>query len=54
MFIKVKCVKLKNGKTATYYYLAESYREGKQVKQKIIKYLGKEIPEEYTHFKKHN
>jgi hypothetical protein len=29
----------------TYYYLVESRREGKKVRQKVLKYLGKEPPE---------
>ena len=28
----------------TYYYLVESFREGKKVKQRVMKYLGKEKP----------
>ncbi|MBA7468443.1 hypothetical protein ES707_03693 [subsurface metagenome] len=27
-----------------YYYLVESRREGKKIKQKVIKYLGTEAP----------
>ena len=27
-----------------YYYLVENRREGKKVKQKVIKYLGREVP----------
>ena len=34
----------KDGKTYTYYSLAESYREGKKTKKKIICYLGKLTP----------
>jgi hypothetical protein len=34
----------KNGKTYTYYSLAESYREGKKSKKKIISYLGQLTP----------
>ena len=34
----------KNGKTYTYYSLAESYREGKKSKKKIICYLGQLTP----------
>jgi hypothetical protein len=33
----------------TYYYRVESYVENGRIKQKILKYLGKEIPEEYLH-----
>ena len=29
----------------TYYHLVESRREGKKVRQKVLKYLGKEPPE---------
>jgi len=28
----------------TYYYLVENHRDGKKVKQKVIKYLGTEMP----------
>ena len=31
-----------NGRT--YYYLVESRREGKRVRQKVLKYLGAEPP----------
>lgn len=31
-----------NGRT--YYYLVEGHREGKKVKQKVLKYLGTEKP----------
>ena len=34
----------KNNKTYTYYSLAESYREGKRSKKKIICYLGSLTP----------
>jgi hypothetical protein len=33
----------------TYYYRVESYVENGRIKQRILKYLGKEIPEEYLH-----
>ena len=36
--------KRKGGRT--YYYLVESKREGKNVRQKVIKYLGTEMPTE--------
>lgn len=41
-FVRAK----KHGKR-TYYYLVESYREEGRMRQRIIKYLGKEVPEEY-------
>ncbi len=28
----------------TYYYLVENHRDGKKVRQKVIKYLGTEMP----------
>ena len=28
----------------TYYYLVENHREGNKVKQKVIKYLGAQMP----------
>ena len=31
----------------TYYYRVQSYVENGKIKQKVLKYLGKEIPEEY-------
>ena len=34
----------KNGKTYTYYSLAESYREGKKSKKKVLCYLGTLTP----------
>ncbi len=30
-----------------YYYRVQSYVEDGKIKQKVLKYLGKEIPEEY-------
>ena len=29
-----------------YYYLVESRREGKRVRQKVLKYLGTSVPED--------
>jgi len=37
-------VRTKRIKNRTYYYLVESRREGKRVRQKVIKYLGTEAP----------
>ena len=37
-------VRTKKIKNKTYYYLVESRREGGKVKQKVIKYLGAEMP----------
>ncbi len=39
-FIRAK--KFSNGRV--YYYLVESYRDQGKVKQRVIKYLGKEDP----------
>ena len=39
-FIRAK--KNKNGRT--YYYLVENHREGKKVRQKVLKYLGTTKP----------
>lgn len=39
MFIRVKKFDKRE-----YYYLVEGYREGGKVKQRVIKYLGKEKP----------
>ena len=38
---------IKRGKR-TYYYLVESIREGKQVRQKNLKYMGTEKPSPET------
>lgn len=38
-FVRTKRI---NGRT--YYYLVESRREGKRVRQKVLKYLGAEPP----------
>ena len=51
MFIKTKKVQLKNGIIREYYYLAESIRINGQPVPKIIKYLGKTIPECYAHLR---
>ena len=37
-------VRTKRQGDRTYYYLVESKREGKKVRQKVIKYLGTEPP----------
>jgi len=37
-------VRIKRIKGRTYYYLVESRREGKRVRQKVLKYLGAEPP----------
>jgi hypothetical protein len=37
-------VRTKRKGNRTYYYLVESKREGNKVKQKVIKYLGAEVP----------
>jgi len=40
----VAFVRSKRIENRTYYYLVESRREGKRVRQKVIKYLGAEPP----------
>ena len=42
-------IRAKKIKGHTYYYRVESYVENGRIRQKILKYLGKEIPEEYLH-----
>ena len=37
-------VRTKRKGNRTYYYLVESKREGNKVRQKVIKYLGVEMP----------
>ena len=37
-------VRAKRQGNRTYYYLVESRREGNKVRQKVIKYLGSEMP----------
>ena len=37
-------VRVKRQGNRVYYYLVESKREGKKVRQKVIKYLGTELP----------
>ena len=37
-------VRTKRIKNKTYYYLVESKREGNKVRQRVIKYLGTEMP----------
>jgi len=37
-------IRTKRIKNRTYYYLVESKREGKKVRQKVVKYLGAERP----------
>ena len=39
-------VRSKRKDNRTYYYLVESKREGKKVRQKVIKYLGTKLPTE--------
>ena len=39
-------VRTKRQGNRIYYYLVESKREGKKVRQKVIKYLGTELPTE--------
>jgi len=40
----VAFIRTKRKRNRTYYYLVESKREGKKVRQKVIKYLGTEPP----------
>ena len=35
----------KQGKATTYYYLVEGVRDGTRVRQRVIKYLGKDVPD---------
>jgi len=37
-------IRVKRRGTREYYYLVEGKREGKKVRQKVIKYLGTEAP----------
>jgi len=37
-------VRTKRIKNRTYYYLVESKREGNKMRQKVIKYLGTQMP----------
>lgn len=46
MYLKPQTVKKPNGKSYTYYRLAESYREGGKVKHRILAELGALKPEE--------
>jgi len=46
MFLKTQTVKKANGKSYTYYRLAESYRENGKVKHRILAELGALKPEE--------
>ena len=46
MFLKTQTVKKPNGKSYTYYRLAESYRENGKVKHRILAELGPRKPEE--------
>ncbi len=41
---KMAYVRTKRRGQRLYYYLVESKREGKKVRQKVIKYLGTELP----------
>jgi hypothetical protein len=40
-------IRTKKFNRRVYYYLVEAYREKGRNKQRVLKYLGKEIPEEY-------
>jgi len=41
---KMPYVRVKKRRQRMYYYLVESKREGNKVRQKVIKYLGAEMP----------
>ena len=38
-------IRAKVSRGNTYYYLVENHREGKKVRQKVLKYLGTTPPE---------
>lgn len=42
--VKVPYVRVKRRGNRTYYYLVESKREGKKVRQRVIRYLGTRPP----------
>lgn len=42
-------IRSKKIKGHIYYYLVESYTKEGRIKQRVLKYLGKEIPEKYLH-----
>jgi len=46
-FVRVKWIRGNK-----YYYLVESRREGKNVKQRVLKYLGTSIPEDIESIKR--
>jgi hypothetical protein len=48
MYLKTQTVKKANGKSYTYYRLAESYRENGKVKHRILAELGALAPEEVS------
>jgi len=45
-------IRSKNIRGHTYYYLVETHREGKKVRQKVLKYLGTKPPEGWQPKKK--
>lgn len=42
-------IRTKKVKGHTYYYRVESYTKNGRIKQRVLEYLGKEIPERYLH-----
>lgn len=45
-------IRAKVSRGKTYYYLVENHREGKKVRQKVLKYLGTKPPEGWQPKKK--
>jgi len=45
-------IRAKRKGNRTYYYLVENRREGKRVRQKVLKYLGNSIPEDIESIKR--
>ena len=45
-------IRVKRRKDRNYYYLVENRREGKKVRQKVLKYLGASIPEDIESIKR--
>jgi hypothetical protein len=43
----VAFIRTKRVKGQTYYYRVETYVDAGKIKQRVLRYLGKEIPEEY-------
>ena len=43
-FIRRKAIPAPSGKIYSYFYMVENHREGKRVVQKVVKYIGKNLP----------